>query len=87
MTTGRLSIRKTDDRMRRLDRAKSLLARDEADDPPDSKVIDAALIHLLESAENLEDARDEFDPRTIQQIGNTSVLKLHYRTSVDQEYR
>lgn len=81
------SIRKSDERKRRVDRLKELLARDESDDVPVSKVFDAAMIHLLESAENLEDARDEHDPRVIQAIANTSVLKLHYRTSIDQVFR
>lgn len=36
------------------------------DDPPMSVVIDAALAHLVESEENIRDARDEHDPVTIQ---------------------
>ena len=82
-----MTIRKTDERMRKIDRAKSLIAKDEHDDPPASKVIDAALTHLLESHKNMDAAREEFDPETIQAIANTSVLKLHYRTSIDQHFR
>lgn len=82
-----MTLRKTDDRMRKIDRAKELLAADEHDDVPASKVIDAALTHLLESYEKMDEAREEFDPMTIQAIANTSVLRLHYRTSVDQVYR
>jgi len=52
-----------------------------------SVVIDAALQHLLESEENINDARDEYDPKTIQAIANTSVIKLRYRTSVESKWR
>lgn len=45
-------------------------------------VLDAALMHLLESLDNMEDAREDVPPDVIQQF-NTSVLKLHYRTSLD----
>jgi hypothetical protein len=50
-------------------------------------VIDAALTHLIERQQNIDDARDEFDPETIQAIANTSVLGLHYRTSIDSKWR
>jgi hypothetical protein len=50
-------------------------------------VIDAALTHLIESKANIDDAREEHDPRTIQEIANTSVLGLHYRTEIRQKWR
>lgn len=87
MTTDRLSIRKTDERMRKIDRAKGILAKDPSDDPPASKVVDAALQHLIESHQNMDEGREDYDPRVVQDLCNTSVLKLHYRTSVDQTYR
>ena len=43
-----------------------------------SVVIDAALQHLLESEQNILDARGEFDPETIQAIANTSVTWLRH---------
>lgn len=46
-------------------------------------MIDAALTHLIQSEENVEDARGDVTPETIQQPANTDVLALHYRTSVD----
>jgi hypothetical protein len=52
------------------------------DDPPTADVIDAVLTHLIESKANIDDARDEYDPRVIQDIANTSVLRLHYRTEI-----
>lgn len=45
-------------------------------------VLDAALLHLVESIDNMDDVRDEVNPNTIQRF-NTSVLKFHYRTSID----
>jgi hypothetical protein len=54
---------------------------------PTADVIDAALTHLVESKANLDDARKDYDPRTIQAIANTSVLGLHYRTEIRQKWR
>jgi len=83
----RTSLKLTDERQRLLDQASGIVARDDVDDPPMSDVIDAALTHLVESKENLEDARGEYPAEQIQNIANTSVLALHYRTSVDQRWR
>ena len=85
-STKRTTIRLTDDRQRLLEEANSIIAADQYDDPPNSVVIDAALTHLIESYENLEDVRNDLDPITIQQF-NTSVLGLHYRTSIDSRWR
>jgi hypothetical protein len=82
MTTDRTTIRLNDERKRLFDQASTIVARDDHDDPPRSEVIDAALTHLIESRDNIDDARDELDPRTIQRF-NTSVLGLKYRTEVD----
>ncbi|MUW14023.1 hypothetical protein GJ633_04630 [Halorubrum sp. CBA1125] len=57
------------------------------DDPPMSVVIDAALAHLVESEENIRDARDEYDPVTIQDLCNTSVVGLQYRTRIKSRWR
>jgi hypothetical protein len=85
--TKRTSLNLTEERQRLLDEASAIVARDDVDDPPMSDVIDAALTHLVESHQNLEDARDDVPLEHIQAVGNTSVLALHYRTSVDQRWR
>lgn len=86
MATDRTTIRLDDDRKRLFDRASTIVARDDHDDPPRSEVIDAALTHLIQSRENLNDARDELDPQTIQQF-NTDVLALTYRTHIEERWR
>ena len=86
MTTDRTTIRLDDERKRLFDRASAIVASDEHDEPPRSEVIDAALTHLIQSRENMDDARDELDPRTIQRF-NTDVLALKYRTSIDKRWR
>lgn len=85
-STKRTTIRLTDDRKRLLEQAKEIVAADEYDDPPNSVVIDAALTHLIESQNNIEAAREQLEPGTIQQF-NTSVLGLQYRTSVESRWR
>lgn len=85
--TRRTSLKITDDRERQLDRASEIVADGPHDDPPMSDVLDAALAHLIESEQNIQEARGEYDPETIQAIANTSVLALHYRTSVDSRWR
>jgi hypothetical protein len=57
----------------------------ERDDLLMPDVIDAALTHLIESRENIDDARGEVSPETIQRVANTLVLSLHYRTSIDSQ--
>ena len=52
-----------------------------------SDIIDAALTHLIESYENIDEARDEFAPGTIKEIANTSVIGLNYRTSIESKWR
>jgi len=86
MATDRTTIRLDDDRKRLFDRASTIVARDDHDDPPRSEVIDAALTHLIQSRENLDDARDELAPQTIQQF-NTDVLALTYRTHIEERWR
>ena len=84
--TKRTSLKLTDERQRLLDQAIRIVAADEYDDPPMSVVIDAALTHLIQSRQNLDDARGELDPSTIQQF-NTDVLALRYRTNVESRWR
>lgn len=86
MATDRTTIRLDDERKRLFDQASTIVARDEHDEPPRSEVIDAALTHLIQSRENIDDARDELDPKTIQRF-NTDVLALKYRTSIDERWR
>jgi len=82
----RTSLKLTGERQRLLDQATEIVAADETDDPPMSVVIDAALTHLVQSRQNIDDARGELDPTTIQQF-NTDVLGLRYRTIVDSRWR
>jgi len=84
--TRRTSLKITDERQRLLDKASAIVAGDSHDDPPMSDVLDAALTHLVESEENIDSARGELDPKTIQQF-NTSVIGLRYRTSVESKWR
>lgn len=87
MGTDRTTLRLSDERKRLLDQATRIVAAGPNDDPPRSDVIDAALVHLIQSKQNFKDARGKHDPETIQEIANTEVLKLHYRTSIDAEWR
>jgi len=82
----RTSLKLTGERQRLLDQATEIVAADETDDPPMSVVIDAALTHLIQSRQNIDDARSDLDPTTIQQF-NTDVLGLRYRTSVGSRWR
>ena len=86
MATDRTTIRLTDERRRRLDKARGIISKDKHDDPPMSDVIDAALEHLVQSYENLDDARGELPPDVLQEM-NTDVLAVHYRTSLDSRWR
>jgi metal-responsive CopG/Arc/MetJ family transcriptional regulator len=87
MTTDRTSLSLTDERKRLLEQAEQIVAADDHDDPPRSDVIDAALTHLIESEENIQQAREDgIEPTTIQQF-NTSVLGLRYRTRVESRWR
>ncbi|MDL0126309.1 DUF7386 family protein [Halobacterium salinarum] len=85
-STKRTTIRLTDERQRLLEQGKKIIAAGPSDDPPNSDVIDAALTHLIESQQNLEDVRMELDPTTVKQF-NTSVVGLRYRTSVESRWR
>ena len=84
--TKRTSLKLTDERQRLLDQATEIVAADEYDDPPMSVVIDAALTHLIQSRQNIDDARGELDPSTIQRF-NTDVLRLQYRTNIESQWR
>lgn len=85
-STKRTTIRLTDERQRLLEQAKEVIAAGQYDDPPNSDVIDAALTHLIESHENLEEVRTELEPTVIKRF-NTSVIGLRYRTSVESKWR
>ena len=82
----RTSLKLTDKRERQLEKASEIVASGPDDDPPMSVVIDAALAHLIQSEENILDAREELDPSTIQRF-NTEVIRLQYRTSVESLWR
>lgn len=82
----RTSLKLSDERERQLERATEIVAAGPDDDPPMSVVIDAALAHLIQSEQNIRDARGELDPETIQRF-NTDVVGLRYRTSVESRWR
>lgn len=65
MPTDRTSLKLTDERKRLFDKASTIVARDDTDDPPRSDVIDAAFTHLIESHENLDHVRDQYQPQTV----------------------
>jgi len=86
MASKRTTIRLSDERQLLLDRALEIVASELDDDPPTSDVIDAALIHLIESEENLQQFRNNIDPQILNEL-NTSVLKFEYRTSIASKRR
>ena len=85
--TDRTSLKLTDERKLLFDRASEIVASGPDDDPPRSDVIDAALTHLIESEENLDDVRDRYPPQTVKDCCNTSVLGLRYRTTIESPWR
>jgi hypothetical protein len=85
-TTDRTTIRLSDERKQLLERAERIVASSPNDDPPMSDVIDAALTHLIESHDNMDDLRGDVPPTTIQQF-NTSVIGLYYRTDIESRWR
>lgn len=87
MATDRTSLKLTDERKRLFEQAAEIVADGTNDDPPRSDVIDAALTHLIQSVDNLEDARAEYDPETLKDIANTDVVRLYYRTDVESPWR
>ena len=86
MTDG-TSLKLNDERKRLFDQASQIVAGDSTDDPPRSDVIDAALTHLIESHENIEEVRDKYPPQTIKDCANTSVIGLRYRTYLESKWR
>ncbi|WP_394351863.1 DUF7386 family protein [Halorubrum distributum] len=82
----RTSLKLTDERERQLEKATEIVANGPDDDPPMSVVIDAALTHLIQSEENIREARNELDPETIQRF-NTDALELEYRTRIKSSWR
>ncbi len=85
--TDRTTLRLSDERKHKLGRASEIVAGGANDDPPMSDVIDAALTHLIESEENLQNVRDRYPPQEIKDCCNTSVLGLWYRTSIGSKWR
>lgn len=85
--TRRTSLKLTDERERQLEKASDIVACGPDDDPPMSVVLDAGLAHLIESEENIRDGRDKYNPMTIQELCNTSVIGLEYRTRIKSRWR
>jgi hypothetical protein len=87
IATDRTSLKLTDERKRLFDQAEETDSTSASYDPPRSDAIDAALTHLIESHENVEQVRDEYSPRTVKDCLNTSVIGLRYRTSIESRWR
>jgi hypothetical protein len=85
--TDRTSLKLPPERKRLFDRASEIVAAGPADDPPRSDVIDAALTHLIESHENIDEARGEYSAHEIKDLANTSVIGLNYRTTIESRWR
>jgi hypothetical protein len=58
------SLKITEGHERQLEKASGIVTSGPEDDPPMSVVIDAALVHLIQLAENIQQARGEMAPRT-----------------------
>jgi len=76
-----MRYRLDDDRLRKMDRARDVLGIEKERWRAD--VLDAALNHLLESYENMDEGRSEYDPETIKDLCNTSAFRLYYRTDIE----
>lgn len=87
MPTDRTSLKLPDERKRLFDKASEIVASSDVDEPPRSDVIDAALTHLIESEENLQEVRDSYPAPTVKDCCNTSVLALKYQTNVESKWR
>lgn len=85
--TDRTTIRLSDERKRLLGQASEIIANNSSDDPPRSDVIDATLTHLIQSVENVGNARGKVNSETIQRLANTDVVTIYHRTSVDSPWR
>lgn len=85
--TKRTSLKLPQERRDLLNQASVIVASSPEDDPPMADVIDAALTHLIESRENLEDIRERYPPQQIKDCCNTSVLGLRYRTVIESRWR
>jgi hypothetical protein len=80
-----MRYRLNDDRTIMMDKLRGRLGIEK--DHWRSDLVDAALLHLFQSFENMDEAREDgLDPTTIQRF-NTDVLQLHYRTAVDVDHR
>ncbi|WP_128476530.1 DUF7386 family protein [Halorussus pelagicus] len=87
MATDRTSLKLTDERKILFDKTSEIVSDGPDDDPPRSDVIDAALTHLIESEENLQNVHDRYPPQTVKDCCNTSVLQLYYRTNIESRWR
>jgi uncharacterized protein Yka (UPF0111/DUF47 family) len=71
-----MTIRLTAEHQRLLDRAEEIVDGEVTIAPLPQEVSEAALRHLVESVENIEEKGDEYDSETIQDLCNTSVVTL-----------
>ncbi|MFB6229298.1 MAG: hypothetical protein ABEH88_12240 [Halobacteriales archaeon] len=75
----------TENREHKMNQAREVLDIDKERWRAD--VIDTGLTHLIESEANINAAREDHDPRVIQEFANTSVLGLHCRTETRDKWR
>lgn len=80
--TRRISLKLTDKCERQIKRTSKVVANAPDDDLPVSVVIDAAPAHLVEIEENIQHAREEYNPGTIQETCDTSVIIIQYRIKI-----
>jgi len=85
--TKRFSLRLTAERRELLENAAAVISGNPDDDPPNSVVIDAALTHLIESKQNLDQAVNKHPPEVVKDCCDTSVLGLEYETQVESHWR
>lgn len=87
MGERRTTLRLSDERRRLIEQATEIVRLNDADDPPVSVVLDAALTHLLQSHRNLVDHRSDYPPETVKALCNTDVLGMEYRTAIISRWR
>jgi hypothetical protein len=61
--------------------------RSKVGDGTDDQIINAALMHLLESAQNMRNVSEQYAPNTIDDCCNTSVLELDWQNPIESNWR
>lgn len=73
MARDSLRIRMVPDREKRIERAKEALRVSE-----DSKAIDLALEHLVQSIDSFEDVKEDVTPELAERLSTSVVRLAHY---------